>query len=289
MALSGRRRAGLAAVVAALVVLGGSAAVLWTNRPWDSGDLSALPSTSDGPSTSAPATGDWADYFTPARVGHTCTLTGDTDTGALTETYTTRRSVTAVTATDAEAVINVAEVRMRYSTQPGSDRQLFPWRDERELTYTVAADGTLHTPALANVVLVNNPYTDDPVVYPTVEDLRAGRGRESVVTLLGSSADDVAEGAPATRLTILVEGVDTSPVRAPAGTFSDVVVVKVTPIDAEQVNVSAEEQAQLDEQEGQLLSLLGETTTWYARGVGPVRSELVIGPQRIVLEANECG
>jgi hypothetical protein len=234
-----------------------------------------------GRSTNAGSDALWAQYFVPARDGYTCTYVSQPDIGLTANTASTQK-VTDVKNTGAGLVITVRtdvtlDVVMGDLSRPGMPT-VGPTRMQIDQSYTIAADGTLHAPPFTVAAQVPAMSTSAAVVYPSVEDLRAGKTRDTTVTasmnLPVGAVEPTASSSMRISETIRIGGADPKTITTPSGTYTDVVGVTMTILDLDMSGIPGLGPMDIDT----LKATMPAMTMWYARGVGPVRFDISAGP-----------
>jgi hypothetical protein len=237
--------------------------------------------TQNGPQPTV-AIGTWRDYFVPARVGRSCALgqhdnTGPTDApdaldwpifaGSLQVTQRVGR----VDVVDDETTIDVHVTASADAMGLG----LVALPHEQDLRYVLHADGTLSAPAVPATTGLVSTHSDGIVTYPLVNDLGAGQGTQAEVELIVDLDDEDRAELQVAQLvlhgTVDVRGTGPATIVTPAGTYPDVVGIRVSVRDLLPTNVTPQHEPAARIVATYVETTLPATTTWYARGVGPVR------------------
>lgn len=226
------------------------------------------------PGQSAPGR-QWADYVTALRVDYTCVTDGTFNVSGVQIHSSTTSTVTEVT-TDADRTRVVLSSTI-LTEAPGEPAQTVV----QTQTYELFADGTMIAPAatLAGVQVEGT----GTLTYPALETLSPGQTVQSSLTL----TTPIPAGAEGAFQPILTPGEtslklrvdmrvgftpDAGPVSTAMGTFDDAVAVQVEFTRAELLNAAPDRTIEAVALAGQMVAFFPQTTTWYARGIGPVRS-----------------
>jgi hypothetical protein len=152
-----------------------------------------------------------------------------------------------------------------------------PQTTDVDLTYLIANDGTLKAPAQA-IASGMGLNMSDGLVFPSIEDLRAGKSRTSSVTVsLGGSdvpalKDVFGPNGLQMTLELTMKAADPEKITTKAGTYTDVVGIAVS---YSNISIKGNVPALNGVDFGDLVKgFLPTVTTWYARGVGMVRTDV---------------
>lgn len=308
-----RRTSAVAATLALVGLLAGCSAgtgTAGTPTPGAAGSTptSTLPapaSTAPAPSPSASPEPLWVSYFYPAKVGYHCTI-GEklvspvTGGGALTITAVSSNTVTSL------AEVGSGRQYVVHSRTTTTSRQTGPYAFKVPTTvqdftvgYVIAEDGTLQAPQQtvdASGFVVSFAGF---VVYPSVEDLRTGASRESIVVAAGTSKVPAfaaqiraatSDGSSTIRvsMTFKVTGVPGKTIVTPIGTFRDTVglhleVVSVSALNAKAGSPTAQQLTAAFQALG-----TANITLYWARGVGRVETVSKTAFGTDILKATSC-
>jgi len=240
---------------------------------------------SQSPAEVASAT-SWASYFYPRKTGYTCTLAeeplvtelpGDKLTITNQETNTVR----SVGTTADGLTYTIANTAIMTSTH--SDPSVAaeaPSRTATQTSFVVTPSGKIDAPQ--QDVRQSDVEFDFQgfVVYPTVEELKAGIDQtSSVIAAISSTSPavqselrpSIADGTNSLRfkLDFKVAGLGSKTITTPAGTFRDTVGMMITitsaaPLNAVSGSVTANQLTSA------LKTLVSSTEVWWARGVGRI-------------------
>lgn len=240
------------------------------------GDLAAGHGASRHATTraSGPA---WADYL-PVRSHRACTLSshyhnniGGTAIDTRTKTTSSYRDVRKA----ADGTHFTVHSRTRVTSRGET-----PNVTSTDLPYVLTDDGKLEAAPNLHLEAANGLHAsyDKFVVYPTVRTLRRGASIESTALISVAPSDpsleaelekEVGARSAALRLTFRIAGVPPRAIHTSGGTFTDVVGVQ-----AKIVKVSSPaKNSQIRQLFGTLPKLFGTFTTWYAKDVGPVKTQ----------------
>jgi hypothetical protein len=240
----------------------------------------------------------WSQYFFPAREGYECTYESTFDLGFISTTATQTQTVTDVETTDEGRKITIHSAT---TTKIGgalptdlpsgvpdlSDIPATPV--ELDLSYVIGGDGTVHAPPASLSTAGLQVETDNAFVIPSIEDLRDGEATDSTVTVsvdLGDLSADV--GRITMRFDVHIEAADPETITTKAGQYTDVVGVTLSFDDLEFVGGIPGLDEQMPGFEDMIGSFLPETTTWYARGVGVVRTDVKAFATEMSAELTGC-
>jgi hypothetical protein len=268
-----RSRGGLVALVAgvAVILIGAGA-----------GAIALLNSTDPQPSPSAGPRSAWLDYFIPARVGRSCTFEGTLDMAPVTGTSTLTQRVTGVETTADGLRIDLNVVTRTELDTPGID---VPPETSQDISYLIANDGTVSAPGFATSMGGFDVETDGFVAFPSIEDLRSGESVLSSIQVAMAPTDPVMRedlgqlirpGDTALELEIEaeVEGAEAETITTPAGEYTDVVGVAMSFTDIQFLNPAPGMESQAESIAQLISGFMPSTTTWFARDVGIVRTDV---------------
>jgi hypothetical protein len=233
----------------------------------------------------------WLAYLTQARVGYACTFEATAEFGPITTTSTSTQRVTGVETTAEGTRIDLS-VTTTTETSGDVGVEVPDQTFTQDLTYIVGNDGTMSAPGPAGFAAGPAEGFDvdvsGAIVFPSIEDLRDGADRQSSMEISMTPTDPaiiaeleqlVAPGDTALelRLDAVLEGVDPETITTPAGEYSDVVGVAMEITDIEFLNPSPALGSELGLVQQMLGTMMPTTVTWFARGVGVVRTDVEAG------------
>ncbi|MFI7598195.1 esterase/lipase family protein [Actinoplanes sp. NPDC049681] len=238
----------------------------------------------------------WADYFTTARAGRTCTSESTATFGDVSARTTLTQRVTSVAmrADGLHLSLRNDLLTVVHGGLPADDS---PQRESHTYEYVLAKDGRLLAPV--NGVPFQESMTvtfGGFTVYPVLADLDAGRDLTTTMDLTLKPRNATGRtiirsiAAPGQqnlkmRLSVNVSPVPRQDIRVPAGTFTDVVGLSVAITKMAYLNGDPAQADEAKQASDAVLQLSKPTTVWYARGRGPVRTdtESFFGPNSVSL------
>lgn len=254
----------------------------------------------DDPATEAVAPESWSAYL-PGEIGDGCVLAIDP----------IKVGTARITSEAAQKVVSIAEVGegKEYqlettTTVTTDDTDPLPGDPEHDVdstsetyTYVAKGDGTMSFSS-GRYVSEGFPVDVDTigVLFPTLEQARAGEAVDIRAEMTISAPDEASaaefrtmttDGSAQLALSMAfhISGVPTAAVQTPAGTFSDVVGVRLEVTGADFTNATPESAEQFKDVAD---ALAPRTTTWFARGTGIVQVSSLGGLAAGVIKASRC-
>lgn len=237
------------------------------------------PTATEAPEPAAASTG-WAEYFYPAQAGAGCTLTLKPQKvgGGVSTFGSLKQTVKSVTAKDDALIYQLGIRSLSGATGPGTKKAK---PTTQTLTYRITSDGTVDVPwAIGDAPGLKYEF-DGFLVYPSVEDLKAGKSTTSTIKAKATPTDkalakelkkQTTDKSSTLKMTFKIEvsGLPSKkPIKTKAGTYTDYVGLKTSIVQAIITNSTDKEHSDLT---STIAAFGGANSIYFAHNVGMVKS-----------------